>query len=100
DLEYLSAIRDRFVNAGKDAKGAATACTVRLVEDLLQRGLCKLATWSELRDAEYERMELDHPALTALVDALPRTGPFAHFLTCTEAGDEWVQRYSALEREL
>ena len=97
DLEYLGSIRSEFVKAGEDARVAATACTVRLVEDLLKRGLCVLATWSRERDGSHEVLRTDPERLTALVDA---DEPFAYFLVTTQAGDAWVDRYLALVQEI
>lgn len=102
DLEYIGAIRARFTEAGDLAKKHATACAVRLIEELVAKGFCTLATWERGYGSKPRVIRVSHDELIELVEATTRsdTPPFGHFLLTTPAGDAWVERYDALEREL
>jgi hypothetical protein len=56
DLEYLRAIASRFGGMSSEAKPDVIANTVRLVEELIGAGFCRLATWGEDRRPKF----LDH----------------------------------------
>jgi hypothetical protein len=102
DLEYIGAIRARFAEAGDLAARHATACSVRLIEDLVAKGFCSLAKWERGYGSKPRAIRVTHDELVVLVEATTRRDapPFAHFLITTPAGDVWVERYHALEREL
>jgi len=102
DLEYLGAIRARFAEAGDLAARHATACAVRVIEELVAKGFCSVATWERGYGSEPRAIRVTHDELVELVEATTRRDApaFGHFLITTPAGDAWVERYHALEREL
>ena len=100
DLEYLDAIRHAFAEAGDAANREATACTVQLIKDLTDKGLCSLATWSKDPGKRYERLHRTDAELVALVSESALTHGFKYFLVSTESGDAWVGRYFELVRDL
>jgi hypothetical protein len=101
DIYYLAHIRKWFEEASQDSAKAATACTVRLVRELVAKGLCRLATWGEDKGS-IKMVNMSEDELTKLVEKYQAvtTFPFDYFLTATKTGDEWVARYKALLAEL
>jgi hypothetical protein len=102
DIYYLAHIRGRFVeDAGAEAAKVATACTVRLITELVAKNLCFLATWGKEKGA-FEMITKTDNELSELVDRYQSFSamPFDFFLIATEAGNEWVARYRTLVAEL
>jgi hypothetical protein len=98
DLEYLAAIASRLGQMSTAAKSDMIPNTVRLVEELIAAGFCRLATWGDDKRSKF----LDHTGdeITSLVERSIRDEPFIFFLQTTEAGDAWVARYDKLISEL
>lgn len=100
DLEYVSSIHHQFTDASAAAARDAVACTVILINELIARGLCSLATWSDdgtdptiLNTSQYD--------LVAIVsDSIRSKNVFMYFLLASDAGRAWVARYEALVAEL
>jgi hypothetical protein len=103
DLEYLGAIRAAFDDAGESGRREATACAVQLIEDLLAKGLCSLATWSGDQNSgpNHVTVQKSRDEIEALVaESSKSVHCFEYFLLSTPAGDEWVSRYDKLIAEL
>jgi hypothetical protein len=101
DLEYVGTIRARFADAGDDARREAIACTVQLIDDLIAKGLCSLATWSAGYGSgpvvvHRSRVELE----TIVAESSESEHIWEYFLLSTPAGDQWVKRYEELVGEL
>jgi hypothetical protein len=101
DLEYLVHLRREFECASAESAEEATACTVRVTQELIAQGLCSLATWGE-SGQEYEVVEKSAAELIEIVDkSTSEPGmSFAYFLIATKRGEEWVARYDKLVSEL
>lgn len=101
DVYYLVHLRNWFEEAGEEGAAAATACTVRVVCELVGGGLCRLATWGGA-NGSIEGVDLSEGELAQAVESgrSAESRPFDYFLTATDAGHEWVARYRALVAEL
>lgn len=99
DLEYICAIAGHFLEAGDAARRDAIPCTVQLVEDLLSKGLCRVAVFAQDDARHHEIVQVDHDALLSMVERCD-SEPFHYFLVTTDRGQAWVDRYLALESEL
>ena len=102
DLEYLAAIRGQFLEAGDEARFAATSCAVQLVEELVAMKLCVLATWDSGYGGEHVPVQMTGTELVEGVEECAQrdSNPFKYFLVATEAGAAWVERYMELVDEL
>jgi hypothetical protein len=101
DLEYVGAIRAAFADAGEDARRDAVACAARLISDLVAKGMCSLATWSEGYGSEPVAVRKSQTELDAIVaESSSEARCFDYFLITTATGAEWVTRYKELEGEL
>ncbi len=103
DVEYLAHIRKRFEEDHFSAESAkaATACTVRIVQELIEKNLCSLATWIK-GDGSFEVVEKPPEELFELVGKYKSFDqfPFDFFLVATDKGKNWVTRYNTLLNEL
>ncbi len=102
DIEYLCHIQKWFnETAGAEAAKVATACTVRVVRELIAKKYCKLATWGKEKEP-FDIVTKTEEELFEIVDKYNSSGknPFDFFLISTEAGDQWVDRYETLVSEL
>jgi hypothetical protein len=102
DLYYIAHIRKDFVeNRGiKDAE-EANYSTLQIVNELLSRDYCSLATWGKVKGS-FEKISLSEEELLKLITQYsePDVNPFDFFLIATEKGKEWVSRYENLIKEL
>ena len=104
DLFYLEHIRRWFEDASADAAHAATECTVKVVRELISKGLCQLATWGTPKGS-YEILEKTPDDLHLIIDRYKDISAmsgvsFQFFLVTTDAGDQWAARYENLVGEL
>jgi hypothetical protein len=103
DLEYIGALPARFFDAGAGSDREPIDCAVDLIEELVDMGLCHLATWSPKGVAsktiviQRTRAELAAHLAEMESDSLH---VFEWFLLATSLGDEWVRRYLSLVGEL
>ena len=103
DIQYVCSIPKEFIDASHMAKRESIACAVRLIEDLLGKGLCSLATWSSEGGSlpDFVAVQRSHEELATLVaDSRKENHPLDYFFVSTPAGDEWVSRYDQLIAEL
>lgn len=101
DLEFVSAIPAMFAHASDDAHREAIACAVRLIDELIAKGLCSLATWSGEPESGPVVVRRSHAELEALVaESSESQHRVEYFLLSTTAGDQWVRRYEKLVGEL
>ena len=77
----------------------AVPCAVQLVEDLLDKGLCEVAVFSQDRAKHHEIVRVDHGTLMSIAEQCD-SDPFHYFLVTTDSGQAWVARYLALVSEL
>jgi hypothetical protein len=100
DLEYVGAIRAAFAQAGEDARRDGIACAALLIDDLIAKGLCPLATWSAGYGSDTVTVHKSRDELETIVAESPDDKHiWEYFLLSTEAGDEWVRRYEELVGE-
>lgn len=99
DIYYLAHVRRWFGTASAEAAKTATACTVRVVRELIEKNLCSLARWGKEKGS-FEVVAKTPEELTELVDKTFDTMPFDFFLIATDSGNQWVARYQSLVNEL
>ncbi len=102
DVFYVAHVRRRFAeDAGAAAAMDATACTVRIIRELVEKNLCSLATWGK-EAGSFELVDMTLDELSELVEKLKsfNTLAFDYFLIATASGREWVARYDTLVNEL
>ncbi|HZP88923.1 MAG TPA: hypothetical protein VFB54_19080 [Burkholderiales bacterium] len=88
DIYCLAHIRRWFAEtAGAEAAKLATACTVRVVRELIDKNLCSLATWGKEKGAVEEAAKTPEE-LFELVDRYKDFGefPFDFFVVASESG--------------
>jgi hypothetical protein len=101
DLEYIGGIINHFEDAGNEARADATNCAIALISELVDKGLCFLATWSVgygskpliIRKTQVELESL-------LIESKDGDHCFDCFVIATSLGKEWVERYNVLVSEL
>jgi hypothetical protein len=102
DLMYLCHIQKNFEDTGISDNATSAAFTIRLATDLLDKGLCQLATFAAPPGSTIavpgSREELIR-AIEIQV-AARNSEPFESFLEATPQGEEWVARYKKLVDEL
>lgn len=102
DIYYLAHIRRWFAEtAGSEAAKVATACTVRIVRELIDKNLCSLVTWGK-EQGSFEGVEKTPEELFELIGKYRDFDefPFDFFLIATESGRHWAARYEVLVSEL
>ncbi len=102
DVFFLCHITKWFrESAGEAGAREALPSTVRVVRELVDQGLCTLATWSGEGVSHRCLSASDSEVLDFVVqNDEPGRSCFDHFLVATDRGAAWVARYETLVREL
>ncbi len=98
DVEYIQNTPSRFFEAGADAHRDRIGCAVLLIDELIQMGLCSLATYEKGKPKVIERTSAELAVLLTEGEEMQHVGEY--FLVATTMGKEWVRRYEALVGEL
>jgi hypothetical protein len=101
DFYYICHIQKWFEEeAGASAAKEATACTVRVAEELIVRSFCGLATWGP--EGVHQRVERSSDELTMILQSHSSrdSNLFDFFLVTTEKGNQWVKRHKRVINEL
>ncbi|BCA53260.1 hypothetical protein W02_04000 [Nitrospira sp. KM1] len=104
DLEYLCHIRTSVEQEFDLTDPEIIEYTVRIVQELIEKGYCSLATWGE-EGYGSKKIEILKKSVAELEDIIKQhTGYvstcFDYFLVTTRTGEDWVDRYNKLVSEL
>lgn len=93
-------------HAGAAARASATACTILLIEELVEQDLCAIlpssSCYIDLESPDGTPVKLSHEELVRVVEryADPKNIDFDYCLVATESGRDWVRRYYELLSEI